>query len=420
MEYWKKASIVFALGMFTDSIDFLLLAYIIPLLVPLWRITSAEVGIMGTIFNIIVILMAIISGPISDYFGRTKVWSIGNLLAGIFLTASTFTDNWLYFAILRGIGSATVGVTIPQYYTLIPEEAPPRIRATLAALIQAITAAIASVLYGTFLGLAGVIPWLDWRFMVRFLALWNIIAAVSGFLVLKEPAIWRERRQLAKEGKLQETRQEMSYKALFKREFAGIFILAALLPCLLGMGSFGFVVINFISYFQTAQMKFPQAIIGMVAMVGTIWGTVVRLITGPISDRVGRLKTIIVFIIPGLIASQVLWRLPYFGTGEALGLIIAFIITYMITGLVMYGLEVPPFIYLAEIVPTLSRGTAETFVMILRGVLNGILSLVVGYWALVAPCEAYAWYSAIVSIAALICASILLRKGLDRTGKPLL
>jgi len=212
----------------------------------------------------------------------------------------------------------------------------------------------------------------------------------------------------------------MSYKALFKREFAGIFVIAALLPCLLGMGSFGFVVVNFISYFQTAQMKFSQSIIGIVAMVGTIWGTVARLITGPISDRVGRLKTIIISIIPGLIASQVLWRLPYFGTGEALGLIIAFIITYMITGLVMYGLEVPPFIYLAEIVPTLARGTAETFVMILRGVLNGILSLVVGYWALVAPCEAYAWYSAIVCILALMCASILLRKGLDRTGRPLL
>lgn len=412
MEYWKKASIVLGLGMFTDSIDLMLLAYVIPLLVKIWKITSAEIGLMGTIFNVVVILMAIFSGPLSDYFGRVKVWIIGNLIAGIFLWGSTFTDNWFIFAVLRGIGSATVGMTVSAYYTLIPEEAPPRFRATLASVIAAIGGIIASILYSTFLGLAGVTPWIDWRFMVRFLATMNIIAAISGLLILREPAIWKERRQLTKE--------KMSYKALFTREFAGIFIVAALLPCLLGMGAFGFVFVNFSSYFQTTLMKFSPATIGIVAMVGTIWGTVVRLITGPVSDRIGRLKTIIALTIPGLIVTQVLWRLPYFGVGEALHLVIAFIALYMLSGLVMYGLEAPPFIYLAEIVSTLARGTAETFVMILRGIINGVLSLVIGYLALAAPCEAFAWYSAITCILALICASILLRKGLERTGKPLL
>ena len=104
----------------------------------------------------------ILFGVLADYFGRTRVLSIGILTYAVFTAAAAFADTWWQLGILRFIAGLGSGVEAPVGAALIAEVWRNRYRATACGVMMSGYAAgffIAALAYAL-LGNHG------WRFML--------------------------------------------------------------------------------------------------------------------------------------------------------------------------------------------------------------------------------------------------------------
>ena len=124
------------LGWMFDSMDTGIIAFVLPVLIKTWGLSTAQVGYIGSIGLVGMALGAVLAGSAADRFGRKKVFAgtlvIYSLATGLCGLAWNF-ESLLVFRFLVGFG---LGGQLPVAVTLVTEYAPPGDRGRFIVLLE--------------------------------------------------------------------------------------------------------------------------------------------------------------------------------------------------------------------------------------------------------------------------------------------
>ncbi|MEM3703750.1 MAG: MFS transporter [Candidatus Bathyarchaeia archaeon] len=378
MKEWKKVAVILGFGSFTDATDFAVLYTALAMLQIPWNIQPWQYGIIASIPTYIGLCTSFLAGPLADYFGRRKVWVIGNLFPGIaYLVGAFFCQTWFDLVIVRCIGVIGQCTTLVIYYAWLPEVVPADKRQTVMGFAGILTLCSGLVL-SAILALTAIFPWIDFRMLFIYTAVADLIATAAGVVFLREPEMWVERRKMIKEGRAPVEQQKVSYRALITGKYGPATVVGIIIGCIWSM--FGVLTASSMTmgtHFSIVVMQYPPWLMGVLGLIGYPVGMVIRPLVGYVSDRIGRLKNLLLFTVIGVPAAILYGFGPYIvGVGPQLHVIVYMYILGTITSLGSSGQEDTGKLVLSEAVPTVARGSAQGLLELIKGLVMGTLSLI--------------------------------------------
>jgi putative MFS transporter len=205
--WWHvKTRIIVGVATFFDAFDALAIATVLPVLVPMWKLTPPQIGLLISAGFLGQLIGALLFGWIAERFGRmpAMIWSIA-LFAVMSLVCAFAWDynSLLVFRLIQGIG---LGGEVPIAAVYISELTRAQHRGRFVLLYELVfpiglTAASLISLW--------VVPHLGWKWMFYIGALPAILALVLRMLLPESP------RWLAVHGRAAEAEQALS---LIERE----------------------------------------------------------------------------------------------------------------------------------------------------------------------------------------------------------
>jgi putative MFS transporter len=205
--WWHvKTRIIVGVATFFDAFDALAIATVLPVLVPMWKLTPPQIGLLISAGFLGQLIGALLFGWIAERFGRmpAMIWSIA-LFAVMSLVCAFAWDynSLLVFRLIQGIG---LGGEVPIAAVYISELTRAQHRGRFVLLYELVfpiglTAASLISLW--------VVPHLGWQWMFYIGALPAILALVLRTLLPESP------RWLAVHGRAAEAEQALS---LIERE----------------------------------------------------------------------------------------------------------------------------------------------------------------------------------------------------------
>jgi putative MFS transporter len=195
-----KVRVVMGVATFFDAFDALAIAYVLPVLIPLWKLTPGEIGLLISIGFAGQLVGAILFGWLAERLGRVRVaaWTIGIFSAFSLVCAFAWSyPSMLAFRFLQGLG---LGGQVPIAAAYINEIAKAEKRGRFFLLYEVIfpVGLLAVALVSTW-----VVPNLGWQWMFVIGALPVLLAAALRRLVPESP------RWLASAGRLEEAGRTM-------------------------------------------------------------------------------------------------------------------------------------------------------------------------------------------------------------------
>ena len=290
----------------------------------------------------------ILFGSLADKYGRRSImiWTI--LMYSVFSGLTYFASELWHVTVLRFLVAMGVGGEWAVAAALVSEVFPKKARAHASSIFHASSvcgtwlAAIAAIAVGTnwkYAYLVGVLP-----------ALLIIWVRVS----LKEPEKWKEARKEANEGKA----KQGSLGELFSAPWGGRAI-GAMLMAAVGLGTFWAVTVagQDLAREQLISEGVPQEEASQKAkfaygIIQTIGGGLGLILFGPISSRLGRKKTFILFHIAALIITPITCFAP---TNYSMLLAIL-----PIFGFFTLGMHAGYAVYFPELFPSRLRATGTS------------------------------------------------------------
>jgi MFS family permease len=375
VEYWKKAAVVGGLGAWSDAMDSLLMAHTIGMISATWRLGPEIVGILVGVWGIGSVISAIISGPIIDAFGRKKTWVLANAITGIIYIYLAMAPNEWYFMAGRLLtGIFALMSTLAALY--IYEEAPKDRRGFAAGVSGAL--GLLGALNSSGMLIVASVTGIGWRGIYWYGVAWNFFVAILGLVALKESSLWLERKKLMAEGKI--SKQRVPFRQLFAPETRRRFVLSALvyvcIATLLGLP------INFRSYLELTVLQFPYELTGALGIVMTLVGTVGAFVWPRLSDKIGRVKTLIAISIVGLIGAQLCFRTNILvGVGATLPVIAFYLLFWCVWVFGWNGGTNTERAWSSELFPTSIRGTATSLRTIIGGLFAAFSQMITGFLA---------------------------------------
>lgn len=414
---YKRVAVIGGLGSWSDAMDEMVVAITMPLIIAYWRLTIAEVAFLISGIYLGMFISSFVSGPLIDYIGRKKGFVIGNFFASLAYVMYLLAPNiqWWYVArVLSGLFSCLSTVA---FYTWLPEETPPEKRQTVIGRASAMSV-IGTLNISIMLILAGIYGW-TWHVFFAYVAAFDAMIFILGAVLLRESSMWLERQKLLKEGKIAREGRVPLRKFLSK-EYRARFLLALLLSI---AGWFGllFTVLSFLATFQSQVLAFSLSLIGLVEITCNINGTIARAVFGAVSDRIGRLNTLIICAILGIVGTQLSWRTPLLvGVGEKLPVILFFVISFWMYIWGLNGICDTSRTWYAELIPTSIRGSMESFTQIIASLIAFFGTIIIGILAgYIGLSEALTLTPLIGGIIIIIVAAVGKKLGLETKGKPL-
>jgi MFS family permease len=417
VEYWKKAALILGLGTWTDSLDFAVLLTAMPLLILALNLGPAELTWISAIPTYIGLGASLLSGPLVDVIGRKKMWVLGNGLSGLaYLFGVFLCRSWIDLMIVRVIGVVGMGFTIATYFTWLPEEVPADKRQTVMGVVGMLQI-LAGLSLSGLLALSGIAPWIGWQVMFAWTAVWDLALTGVGAVVLKESSVWAERKKIKKEEK---EREKVSYRALIAKEWRLPFSIGLLIGLTYSMFGLFATASGFTGHFATIVLEFPPWLQGVLGIISTPIIAVYRPIVGRVSDKLGRLKTLLLFNLIALPAGLLAAFTPVLvGIGPYLHVIAFNFILGQIAGLTSSGQEDTGKVVLSELVPTTARGTAQSFLEFIKGIVIGSLTIVVGVIYSINPMWGMAFPMILGTVVGLSVVLAAIKLGFETKGKVL-
>jgi putative MFS transporter len=111
-----------------DGFDFQATSFALPLITKEFHISPTQAGALGSLTNFGLLLGALISGPVSDRFGRRPIfqWALFTYAFGTFLSA--IAPNYTFLLLARFVAGLGIAGEFPVVATLLAEYAPKRLR----------------------------------------------------------------------------------------------------------------------------------------------------------------------------------------------------------------------------------------------------------------------------------------------------
>ncbi len=131
--------LILILGFITlsvDGFDVTSMGFIAPALIDDWQIARHQLGpiMISSLFGLS--FGSMISGPLSDHFGRKKIIICSVAFFGLSSMASAFSWDITSLTVLRFITGLGLGAAMPNITTLVAEYAPKRYRSHMATAIH--------------------------------------------------------------------------------------------------------------------------------------------------------------------------------------------------------------------------------------------------------------------------------------------
>ena len=152
------------MGWSLDAFDTQLFPLIIPTLIAVWHITSAQAGVLGTTVLIMSALGGWIAGILADRIGRVRVLQMTILWFASFTLLSAFTTSFTQLLVTRSLQGLGFGGEWAVGAVLISEAIGPRTRGRVVGAIQT-----------------------GWAFGYAF----AVLSSTIVFLILPEAFAWR-------------------------------------------------------------------------------------------------------------------------------------------------------------------------------------------------------------------------------------
>ncbi|MFD2183353.1 MFS transporter [Rhodoplanes azumiensis] len=197
-----KARVIIGTATFFDAFDALAIAFVLPVLAPLWKLSSPQIGLMISVGYLGQLVGALAFGWLAQRHGRVKamIWAV--LLFAAMSLACAFAwsyESLLVFRTLQGLG---LGGEVPIAAVYISEIAKAKGRGRFVLLYEVIfpVGLVASGLLGRW-----IVPHLGWHYMF-------LIGAIPAILVVFMQRILPESpRWLATRGRFDEAERALAY-----------------------------------------------------------------------------------------------------------------------------------------------------------------------------------------------------------------
>lgn len=192
-------SLIVALGGFLMGFDASVISGVIKFIEPEFELSKIELGWAVSSLTLTATLAMMVSGPLSDRWGRKRILSLAAVLYTLSAILSAIAPSFLVLVLARMLGGFGVGASLIIAPMYIAEIAPPKSRGKLVSINQLnIVVGISAAFFTNYLilklGQSGT-EWtsalgLDrytWRWMLGLEALPAIIYFVALFVVPKSP-----------------------------------------------------------------------------------------------------------------------------------------------------------------------------------------------------------------------------------------
>jgi putative MFS transporter len=203
VSWWHvKTRIIIGVATFFDAFDALAIASVLPAIVPMWKLTPPQIGILISAGFLGQLLGALFFGWIAERYGRMTgmIWSIGTFAVMSVVCAFAWNyDSLLVFRLIQGFG---LGGEVPIAAVYISELARTNVRGRFVMLYELIFPV--GIVAASLLGL-WVVPTLGWQYMF-------FIGAIPAVMVLFLRRVLPESpRWLAGAGRLKEADAAMTH-----------------------------------------------------------------------------------------------------------------------------------------------------------------------------------------------------------------
>lgn len=137
----RKLLGVAGLGWMFDAMDVGILSFVLAALAADWNLSTSQVGIIGSVNSIGMMVGAFVFGLMSDRVGRKNVFIITLLLFSIGSGLSAFTTSLAVFLVLRFLIGMGLGGELPVASTLVSESVSAKERGRVVVLLESFWAA---------------------------------------------------------------------------------------------------------------------------------------------------------------------------------------------------------------------------------------------------------------------------------------
>ncbi|WP_216847444.1 MFS transporter [Arthrobacter sp. SLBN-53] len=318
------------------------------------EVSSSSIGLYGGLTVALFLtgwaVGGIMFGMLADYFGRTRVLSVGILTYAVFSALAAFADTWWQLGLLRFIAGVGSGVEAPVGAALIAETWRNRYRARAGGVMMAGYA-------GGFFAAAAVYALLGdhgWRFMM-------LLAGLPALLVwfirryVPEPPEINAAMHVRKQRKAAGTREQFVLRRLISPPLRRPMLVCTALAsgALLAFWSVSTWYPQIIRQIS-ANESVPQAVtdhrVAVTAMLFNAGGIIGYAAWGFIADAIGRRRTFLMSFTVS--AASIAWTFP-FDRGYT-----EFLFAMPLLGFGLFGALSGTFIYGPEVFPPSVRATA--------------------------------------------------------------
>lgn len=413
--YTIRVALIVALGGFLMGFDASVISGVVGFIGPEFGLTKIQIGWAVASLTLTSTLAMMVSGPISDRFGRRPVLMVAALLFTVSAIASALAPDYLTLVIARMLGGLGVGAALIIAPMYIAEIAPADVRGRMVSFNQLnIVVGISVAYFSNFLILSlgqSDLAWVQslhlgdwsWRWMLGVEALPAIIYFFALFSVPESPR-WLAMRERASEaleiltrvsGKaraeadLDEVKEALQAEAAQEKgNIRELFMPAMRLVLTIGIAVAILQQITGInSVFFYAPMIFEQSGIGtdaafMQAVLVGIVNVVATIVAISLIDRLGRRPLMISGLV--IIAGSMLLLAYGFGTagvgadGELMNMNPALILFGILSFVAGFGISLGPVMWVlfSELFPNRIRGIAISFCGLINSSVSFLVQLV--------------------------------------------
>ncbi len=134
--YVVRTALIVALGGFLMGFDASVISGVVKFIEPEFNLTKLELGWSVSSLTLTATLAMMLSGPLSDRFGRKPILVLASILYAISAIASAFAPSFWFLVVARMIGGLGVGASLIIAPMYIAEIAPPAMRGQMVSFNQ--------------------------------------------------------------------------------------------------------------------------------------------------------------------------------------------------------------------------------------------------------------------------------------------
>jgi MFS family permease len=180
---WKTL-LALAFGYFIDQGEGQAMSVLFPTIQKLWDLNYTNLGLIGTIRNLLQSVSAPFWGYAADKLSRKQVIIFGTGIWGLWTLVCGVTQSYGQLLAIRAISGVGLGCLLPATFSLMSDTFPPQRRGRALGILEAI--GVLGIIIGT-LGLGMLATPTLWRYGFFVLGGASVLSGVMVALLVKEP-----------------------------------------------------------------------------------------------------------------------------------------------------------------------------------------------------------------------------------------